>query len=143
MRPTRGSVLAGLVFVAAAAPVAAFAVASGDDGDQPVSKSAHARSHDKGEKADDAAGAEHADAASAPGRAHAAAMKAWARCVADAASGQKSATPAGPPKDACGDKPVGPGRAKHAGDGAPGRSGDHRPASPGQGHGRGHGHGHS
>jgi hypothetical protein len=43
-------------------------------------------------------------------------MKAWAHCVAEAASGQKSGERSGPPKDACGDKPMGPGRARHLAD---------------------------
>lgn len=43
------------------------------------------------------------------GQAHAAAMQAWAQCVDDAASGQKSMTSQTPPKVACGEKPMAPG----------------------------------
>ena len=137
MKPSRGSALAALVLVAIAAPVTAYAVA-GDDGDDSGRPAGHgsAKTHDKPDGAAHATGKERADEASAAGRAHAEAMKAWARCVADAASGAKADDAARPPKLTCGDKPVPPGRAKHATDAAPGRSGDHRPPS-------GHGHGHT
>lgn len=46
------------------------------------------------------------------GQAHAAAMQAWAQCVGDAASGQKTMTSQTPPKLACGEKPTAPGVAK-------------------------------
>lgn len=135
MRPTRGTILAAALVVTLAAPAATYAVASADDS-RPA---AHKAKHDDHGKPQHPTGTEHAADASTPGRAHAAAMRAWAHCVAEAASGPKSGDHSGPPKDACGDKPVAPGRAKHAGAEAPGRSGDHRPASPGQGHGRGQG----
>lgn len=137
MTPARGSVLAGLVLVALAAPAAVFAVASADDdGDRPAPATAHSTKHghhDKSAGPEDTTGSEHADDASAVGRAHAAAMKAWARCVAEAASGPKAGERTGPPKDACGDKPVGPGRAKH----------DAASPSHQRGLGKSHGHGHS
>jgi hypothetical protein len=138
MKPTRGSMLAGLVLVAVAAPLTAYAVA-GDDSEPAPPTGTHGPKHPKPSKAaktEGATGTEHADEASAPGRAHADAMKAWARCVADVASGPKADGAPNPPKEACGDKPVSPGRAKHApatGE-SPGRSGDHR-----SDHGRGHG----
>ncbi len=136
MLSSRGSVLAGLVFVAIAAPVAAYAV-SADDPDPAPSSSSHGHpgtSH-KPAKADDSddsedsdgqsTGTEHPAEASGPGRAHAEAMKAWAHCVADAASGPKVEGSPIPPKEACGDKPVAPGRAKHADDKSkPGKSGE-------------------
>jgi hypothetical protein len=121
MKLTRTTALVVLLFLAVAAPVTAFALA--DDGDAGTSNHAthpgnsdHGRSHDKGAKPDHATGQESADDASGPGRAHAEAMKAWAHCVAEAASGQKSGEHSGPPKDACGDKPMGPGRARHLAD---------------------------
>jgi hypothetical protein len=58
-------------------------------------------------------GTEQAAAASAAGRAHAEAMRAWAQCVAEAASGPKTVGAPVPPKLACGEKPMGPGRARH------------------------------
>jgi hypothetical protein len=115
MKLTRTTALAALLFVAVAAPAGAFALA-GDDGDSGTSHHAthhEEAKHDKAAKPKHTTGEEHADEASAPGRAHAEAMKAWAHCVADAASGPKTGEHTGPPKDACGDKPVGPGRAKH------------------------------
>jgi hypothetical protein len=145
MKPTRGSILAGLVLVAIAAPLTAYAVA-GDDSDPAPPVGTHGPNHPKPSKGpeaeetpgtEDDTGTEHADEASAPGRAHADAMKAWAHCVADAASGPKAEGSPIPPKDACGDKPVSPGRAKHApaSEASPGRSGGHR-----SDHGHGHGH---
>jgi hypothetical protein len=44
------------------------------------------------------------------GQAHAAAMKVWTQCVADAASGPKTDSQPIPPKLACGPKPLGPGQ---------------------------------
>jgi hypothetical protein len=136
MRPTRGATLAGLVFIAVAAPVAAFALA--DDTDAP-SRPSPAAAHDKADqKSEHSTGTEHADEASAPGRAHAEAMKAWAQCVAEAASGQKSGERTGPPKEACDDKPLGPGRAQHSDEGAestaPGKSEEHKPKTHGNSH---------
>lgn len=140
MKPTRGSVLAGLFFVAMAAPVAAYAVAADDPEVSEAATTQHpAKPHPStATEPDHTTGPEHAAEASAPGRAHADAMKAWAHCVGEAASGPKAEGAPTPPKEACGEKPIAPGRAKHAPDDevAPGRSGDHRPAP------RGHGHGH-
>ena len=122
MKLTRTTALVVLLFLAVAAPVAAFALAD-DDGDTGTSnhaihpkKADHGTSHAKGARPDHATGQERADDASGPGRAHAEAMKAWAHCVAEAASGEKSGEHTGPPKDACGDKPMGPGRARHLAD---------------------------
>jgi hypothetical protein len=143
MKPTRATVLAGLVLVAGAAPVTAYAVAGGsNDAGSSHSSVGHQKVHDQAAKPDHATGQDRADEASAPGQAHAEAMKAWAHCVADAASGPKTGERTGPPKDACGDKPVGPGRAKHADDDAkPGKSGEPHGKS-GDSHGRGQGHRH-
>ena len=136
MKPTRGTTLAALVLVAVVAPFTAYAVSAGDDDGQPPGHSAgHAGK--KADKLDHATGRERADEASTPGRTHAEAMKAWAHCVAEAASGPKASDSPNPPKEACGDKPVGPGRAKHAldhSDENPGHSGDHKPADRGRGH---------
>lgn len=138
MKPTRGTTLAALVLVAVAAPFTAYAVSAGDDAPPPGHSAGHAgKKAEKPDKPDHATGQERADEASTPGRAHAEAMKAWARCVADAASGPKADDASTPPKEACGDKPMGPGRAKHASgdsDESPGRSGDHKPADRGRGH---------
>ena len=82
MKLTRTTALAALLFVALAAPAAAFALADDDPG------TAHHAKHDKAErdkaakgdkasKPDHATGEVRADEASAPGRAHAEAMKAW------------------------------------------------------------------
>ena len=138
MLPMRGSILAGLVFVAIAAPVTAYTVTA-DDSDPAPGFSDHAgKPHKPAHAKPEHTGSEQADEASGPGREHAEAMKEWARCVAEAASGPKTETSPIPPKEACDDKPMGPGRAKHApaddaAPGAPGKSGDHRSD-------RGHGH---
>lgn len=125
MKPSRGRTLAALVLVAVAAPLTAYAVSAGEDDTRPpghaVGHDKHGDKADKGHRADKAdkdkaghsTGRGQGDEASAPGRAHADAMKEWARCVADAASGQKSSGSTTPPKEACGDKPMPPGRAKH------------------------------
>jgi hypothetical protein len=131
MVQTRGSMLAALVFVAIAAPVTAYAVAADDNDTGPGNSSHSGKSHKSSDKkAKHSTGSEHADEASAPGRAHAEAMKEWARCVAEAASGPKTEESPTPPSEACGDKPMSPGRAKHADAGAAksehGKSGDHR-----------------
>lgn len=76
--------------------------------------------------------------ASAPGRAHAEAMQAWAHCVGEAASGPKTEGQPRPPKTACGDKPVSPGRAKHETSATPETS-----AAPGQAPTQPRGHGKS
>jgi hypothetical protein len=139
MKPWGTTSLAGLVLVVVVAPVAAYALTAGSDDPTPPAPSA-THAHPTPTGSDHATGSERAAEASAPGRAHAGAMKAWARCVADAASGPKTEGAPIPPKLACPDKPVGPGRALHAPAGdpaaaAPGKSGDHRP-----GRGRGDGH---
>jgi hypothetical protein len=115
---TRTAALAALVLVAAAAPAGAY-VLSDSPGGSGTSRHAAQADHDqqhKTGKPDKAAGQAHADA-----------MKAWAHCVADAASGRKTGEHTGPPKTACGDKPMAPGLAKHlaAGTGpfAPGKAG--------------------
>lgn len=130
---SRAGTLAALVLAALAAPVTAVALASGPGGPSPH-PSSPASTH-AAEPEDDASDAPEPkdqetgtpNAHSAAGRAHAAAMKAWAHCVADAASGPKSTDQKMPPKLACGEKPLGPGRAKHqaAGSTSPGHSGDH------------------
>ena len=131
MKLTRTTALAALLFVALAAPAAAFALADDDPGTAHHAKhdkSGHEKAKgDKAPKSEHATGEDRADEASAPGRAHAEAMKAWAQCVGEAASGQKTEEQSGPPKDACGDKPVSPGRAKHEADRPtpPGLSKDH------------------
>jgi len=141
MKPTRGMTLAALLLIAVVAPFTAYAVSAGDNGTgSPGHSAAHAgKKADKPDKPGHSTGRDHAAEASAPGRAHADAMKAWAHCVADAASGPKASDSPTPPKEACGDKPMGPGRAKHpdasgGSDESPGRSGDHRPARPDRGH---------
>jgi hypothetical protein len=153
MRPTRGITLAALVLVAVIAPASAFALTAGDDPGTPPTAAAHPGADDQADDLGDDDATEPADsdsdaaegtggtgqaaAASAAGRAHAAAMKAWAHCVAEAASGPKTGERTGPPKLACGEKPVGPGRAAHAPDAAgnppAGRSG----VAPGKSHGHG------
>jgi hypothetical protein len=132
MKLTRTTALAALLFVALAAPAAAFALADDDSGEAHHAKhdkSGHEKADkgDKSSKPEHATGEDRADEASAPGRAHAEAMKAWAQCVGEAASGQKTEEQSSPPKDACGDKPVSPGRAKHEADRQtpPGLSKDH------------------
>jgi hypothetical protein len=74
--------------------------------------------------ADEATEAEPVDDSSALGQAHAAAMKAWARCVAEAASGPKVEGQLLPPKEACGTKPLGPGRIMRLADQATTESGE-------------------
>ena len=135
MKPVRAAAVTGLVLAVFALPVTAYALAGTDDDPGTPPATAHTK-HPKAtapadpaetEESDEAgdAGTEGPDAHSAAGRAHAEAMKTWARCVAESASGPKTGIRTGPPKLACGDKPMGPGRAKHlaAGTGpfAPGR----------------------
>lgn len=141
MRPTRGASLAALVLVAVAAPVAAFSLAGDADDAGTPSPSAvspgnsdHAKAKGKPSESTEPEsedGSGQAAESSAAGRAHAAAMKEWARCVADAASGPKAPDAPRPPKLACGEKPMGPGKAKHlegADDtDAPGNSGEKKP----------------
>jgi len=142
---SRGTTLAALVLAALAAPVTAFALSSGTDGHQahPSTPAAtHTVAPEADDETDETEGAEPQDAesgtpnpASAPGRAHAEAMKAWAHCVAEAASGPKTTTSPIPPKTACGDKPMAPGRAKHLATSDQAEKGD-KPAKP-----KSHGHG--
>jgi hypothetical protein len=141
LKPSRATGLAALLFVAVTAPAAAFAL-SGDSDESDGSRTPPAAAgHSAKAKSDESAkheqsGPEQSDEASAAGRAHAEAMKKWAHCVAEAASGPKTGDYTGPPKDACDEKPVGPGREKHddAGASTPGKSGEH--------HGQGRGHTH-
>lgn len=136
MRPTRGASLAALVLVAVAAPVAAYSLADDSGAPAPASVSPGNSDHAKGknkapkdaEPGDDSGQAADASAA---GQAHAEAMKEWARCVAEAASGPKAQDAPRPPKLACGEKPMGPGKAKHLAGvddaDAPGKSGEKKP----------------
>ena len=114
MKVSRGTTLAALVLVAVAAPITAFALSN--DPNDPSRGAAHSAKADKAEKPDKAGqsnGKARGREKAAPGRAHAEEMKAWARCVAEAASGPKTGERTGPAKEACGEKPIGPGRAKH------------------------------
>ena len=146
MRPTRTVALAGLVLVAVVAPVGAFALTAAPDHQPGTSPAAAPHADDTqgvdpesdepgdepteaSEPADDPTDTSTPAPASAPGaagRAHAEAMQAWAHCVAAAASGPKTGVRSGPPKLACGDKPVGPGRAAHGSNRPHGKSGAHR-----------------
>jgi hypothetical protein len=125
---TRGTTLAALVLAALVAPFAAAAATGGSDDDGHSHAAHHSAKPGHPGKPGHATGSDGDDKPSAAGTAHAEAMKKWARCVADAASGPKTGERTGPPKDACPDKPIGPGRAKHESDesAARGRSGDHR-----------------
>lgn len=134
MQVSRTTALAALVLVALAAPVGAFALADDDSGSGVSQHATHPgkAKHEKHARHDDARhedaeGEDRADDASGPGRAHAEAMKKWARCVAEAASGPKSAKLTGPPKDQCGQKPPPPGLARHLAAGT-------GPSAPGKGH---------
>lgn len=68
----------------------------------------HWKSEAAAEAVDPARATELAGSA-ALGQAHTAAMQAWAQCVGDAGSGQKTMTSQTPPKLACGEKPMAPG----------------------------------
>jgi hypothetical protein len=144
MKLSRTTVLVAFFVFALAAPVAALAIetSSSDHGADHGASHPQKAGHDRHEKSGhEKSGQERADEASAAGRAHAEAMKEWARCVAEAAAGPKADGDTTPPKEACGDKPIGPGRAKNGsgGPGAPsltpghgkdhsrGRSGAHAP----------------
>ena len=146
---TRTAALAALVLVAAAAPAGAYVLS--DAADTPggshasphAGKAHHDKQHAEGADSDEAGGddsGEHADDASAAGRAHAEAMKAWAHCVAAAASGPMAGERCGPPKDACGEKPMPPGLAQHqrahTGPFAPGKGGAQEKGAHGSAHGR-------
>jgi hypothetical protein len=155
MKIVRPAALAGLVLVAGALPVTAYALSS-DDTTPPPAASQHAKPDtaddpeteapeteapetDAPEPAETEASGEP-NPASAPGRAHAAAMQAWAHCVGQAASGPKAPGQQMPPKLACGAKPVAPGRAKHQPPTAPGAAIAPKgaPGSHGHGHAGGH-----
>jgi hypothetical protein len=150
MNTVRAAGLAGLALVATALPVAAYALTEGaGPTSSPRVRPAALDATDRAEpepaepaeveavddEAAEPAGPGHPGQA---GRAHAAAMKAWARCVADAASGPRAPGSTTPPKLACPDKPLGPGRARHAGATGPGKSGQH--GSPAHGKGPSHRH---
>jgi hypothetical protein len=131
MQPARASAIAAVVFtsVGLVGAAAALTYAHQDIGQGPSTTAVAHKDKSKpdhGDKGHSDQG--HGADASAAGRAHADAMKAWARCVANAASGPKAEGAAVPPKTACDDKPVAPGRAKHDDQGngeAHGKSGDH------------------
>lgn len=130
MQPARASAIAAVVFasVGLLGAAAALTYASQDSSQHGSSVAAHGNKHedkakDHGKGHDDKGSS---DEASAAGRAHADAMKAWARCVAEAASGPKAENAPVPPKTACGDKPMAPGRAKHGEHADSGKSGDHK-----------------
>ena len=136
MQPARAATLAGLVLAAFALPVTAYALDGTDDTGTPAAPPSHSKKPKPTEPAKTAApdddATEDGDDPSAAGRAHADAMKAWAHCVAEAASGPKAEGSPRPPKLACGDKPVGPGRAKHLAGAAEGAT----PPGPGHPHGK-------
>jgi hypothetical protein len=148
MMLSRTAALAALVLVAAGAPAGAYVLSdsAGSPGAAHASphpgNAHHAKQHGQGadsdESGDDETGSEHADEASAAGRAHAEAMKTWSRCVAEAASGPKTGEHTGPPKDACGVKPMPPGLARHqaagTGPSAPGKAGAHKKGTQGRSH---------
>jgi hypothetical protein len=151
MKPVRTAVLAAVVLAAFGLPATAYALAAADDDTAttpastphpkaPAGTEAAEPDDDAGEDASEDAGEDKADDASAAGRAHAEAMKAWAHCVAEAASGPKTGARTGPPKLACGDKPMAPGLAKHlaAGTGpfAPGKHHAQKQKAHGKAHGR-------
>ena len=153
MKFVRAAGLAGLVLAAGALPVTAYALSSDEDPTPPPAVTQHADDADdaaaddpetESPESDDptdtaepkATDSGEPNPASAPGRAHAAAMQAWAHCVGEAASGPKAPGQAMPPKLACGDKPVSPGRAKHQQTTAPDAA-----VAPGRGPGASHGHG--
>jgi hypothetical protein len=145
VKPARAAGIAGLVVALAALPVTAFALSATDDDPgsgtpagvfgSPTSQAGQdddPGTDDQGtdDQGTDDQGTDEKGSGGdngAAGRAHADAMKAWAHCVAEAASGPKADGSPVPPKTACGDKPVGPGRAKHANGAAGGKSGDHKP----------------
>ena len=163
MKIVRPVSLAGLVLVAAALPVTAYALTSQDgptppatsqpatadtpDGPETEAPETEAPDTETPDPADTADGSAtgptqpetsgQPNPASAPGRAHAAAMQAWAHCVGQAASGPKSPGQQLPPKLACGAKPLAPGQLKHQPATAPGATLAPKGA-PGS-----HGHGHT
>jgi hypothetical protein len=135
MQPARASAVAAVVFVsvgligsAAALTYAHADTTTESSVDSPGHGHGHGqaekKAHQKGDKADtDGKNSEKGSDASAAGRAHADAMRTWARCVAAAARGPKADGAPVPPTTACGDKPAPPGWAKHGRDGSPGNSG--------------------
>ena len=158
MRPTRTVALAGLVLVAVVAPISAFALTAAPDHHPgtppgPQASDTHAVGPETDEPGDepseavepaddptDSSSPAPASAAGAAGRAHAVSMQAWAHCVAAAASGPKTGVRSGPAKLACGDKPVGPGRAAHAP--APGTQSPSTPHGSNKPHGKSGAHRH-
>jgi hypothetical protein len=139
MQPARASAIAAVVFasVGLLGAAAALTYAHEDTSQHSTQGAATAAAHkdkhqdkhkDKAEHGAKA-NAENGDDASAAGRAHAEAMKAWARCVSEAASGPNANNAPVPPKTACGDKPAAPGLAKQGGrarSDSPGKSGQHK-----------------
>lgn len=96
MNRLTGASIAALLLILGAIPITAYAVG---DGEQASHHARHPRDKDvSAEK-------------SAAGKAHAEAMRKWARCVAEHA--QEDRPPGVRPKDLCPPKPVPPGRAKH------------------------------
>jgi hypothetical protein len=183
MKIVRPAALAGLVLVAGALPVTAFALSSdghttppaaqhattGTDSpesgtpgtespetespetESPETESPDTEAPDTGDHADETAtepaepeASGQPNPASAAGRAHAAAMQAWAHCVGEAASGPKTPGQQRPPKLACGDKPLAPGQVKHQPSAAPGTSSAPQvsPRSHGRASGKAHAHPH-
>jgi hypothetical protein len=163
MKIVRAAGLAGLVLAAGALPVTAYALSSAEDPTPPPAVTQHADTADDPETdatesdtpetdapetdnpetdSPDAAEADgQPNPASTPGREHAAAMQAWAHCVGEAASGPKTPGQAMPPKLACGDKPLAPGRAKHQTSVTPDASvAPERGPAKAKGHGQARGH---
>jgi hypothetical protein len=133
MQPARASAIAAVVFasVGLLGAAAALTYAHHDTTQGRTTAAAHKDKHPEKAEHDGKRNGEkgNGDDASAAGRAHADAMKAWVRCVADAASGPKADNAPVPPKSACGDKPAAPGLAKHGGrakSDSPGKSGQHK-----------------
>ena len=131
MQPARASAIAAVVFasVGLLGAAAALTYAHQDTTQGRTTAAAHKdkqqdKHQDKAEHDGKRNGEKgNGDDAPGAGRAHAEAMKAWATCVAAAASGPKAENAPVPPKAACGAKPAPPGRAKHDRDGSPGNNG--------------------
>ena len=166
MKIVRPTTLAGLVLVAAALPVTAYALSSADapgptatsqqakgdtpddpETEAPETEAPDTEAPDPTDTADDSATeptqpetSGQPNPASAPGRAHALAMQAWAHCVGQAASGPKTPGQPMPPKLACGAKPLAPGQLKHQSATAPGTTTIPKGAPGSHGHGHAHGH---
>ena len=141
MKPITGAGIAGVLMIAGGTSATALAmsanaedplgatstVTTDDDptdveGTEPTQDDVQGTTDD----ADEVEGTEPEDASQATGTdpsedtgtgsvlglQHAAAMKLWTACVADAASGPRTDGQPMPPKLACGDKPKGPGQIK-------------------------------